>query len=63
MVCKADDLGDANGEEDEGGECGEELENAEHMEDKVMGSASRSICAGTGVMASHLESRGRDPRK
>jgi len=53
VVCKADNLGDADGEEDEGGECREELEDAEDMEDKVMGSAPRSFCAGIGVMVSH----------
>jgi hypothetical protein len=53
VVCQADDLGDADGEEDEGCECREELEDAEDMENKIMSSAPRSICAGIGVMMSH----------
>jgi hypothetical protein len=59
VVCKADYLGDANGEEDERDECREELEDAEDVEYKVVGSASRSICAGIGVIASHLKVGGR----
>ena len=55
VACEADDLGEADGEEDEGDEGGEELEDAEEMEDEVVGSASWSICAGAGLIASHLE--------
>jgi hypothetical protein len=53
VVCEADDLGDADGEEDERGECRKELEDAEDMEDKVMGSAPWGICASIGAMVSH----------
>ena len=55
MGCKANDLGEADREEDEGDECGEELEDAEDVEDQVMGSASLVICADIGAMASHFE--------
>ncbi len=59
MMCEADDLGEANREEDEGDEGGEELENAEGVKDKVVSSASWGIPASHSVIAIHLEIEGK----